>query len=185
MRTTCGFCAARLAELEAPGYLGDSFCNDGGSPSPVGEPGITAPDLREERHELVHEVVLRAGGVGVVVGVRLVAVEQRQVRLRDVRLVGEDRCGVQDPLPSERGAEGAYPKIPRQVVAMRRSDVEDALRRVGVPRGHRPGVDRQALGVVPGGAVQALQPRPGEHLRITLDRGALTGLVPATWIAAR
>ena len=70
-------------------------------------------------------------------------------------------------------------------MTVRRSDVEDALRRVGVPRGHRPGVDRQALGVVPGGAVQALQPRPGEHLRITLDRGDLTGLVPATWIAAR
>src|SRR3989442_1595564 len=65
---------------------------------------------------------------------------------------------------------------------MGRSDVEDALRRVGVPRGDRPGVDRQALRVVPGGAVQALQPGPGEHLGIALDRRYLPRLIPATWI---
>src|SRR5207253_10843994 len=103
----------------------------------------------------------------------------------NARLVGEQRRSVEDPLPSERGAEGVDAKTSRQIVTMRRSDVEDALRRVGVSGGDRPRVDGQALRVVPRGAVQALQARPGEHLRIALDRGDLARLVPAAWIAAR
>src|SRR5207249_7365772 len=80
---------------------------------------------------------------------------------------------------------GVDAKTSRQIVTMRRSDVEDALRLVGVSGRDRPRVDGQALRVVPRGAIQALQTRPGEHLRIAQDRGYLARLVPATWIAAR
>ena len=91
------------------------------------------------------------------VRVGFVAIEQRQVLLRNVRLGGEGRRGIQDPLASERGAERTDAKVPPQVGSMRRPDVEDALCRVGVADGDRPRIDGEPLRVIPRRAVQALR----------------------------
>ena len=142
-------------------------------------------DLPEERQQVLQEVVLRAGRVGVVVGVGGVTVHQHQVALRDARLRRQVAGRVQHPLSAERGPERVDAELPRQVVAVRGVHVEDLLRRVGVARGHRARVDRQALRVVPRRAVQALQAPAGEGAGVAPDRGDLARLVPAARVPAR
>ena len=97
-----------------------------------------ASQLVEERHELIDEVVLRKRTARIVVGVRLVAIEQREILRRNTLLVGENGRGGQHVLTSQRRAEGEDAKRGGQVVPMRRADVEDGLRRVGVPLRHGP-----------------------------------------------
>jgi hypothetical protein len=116
------------------------------------------------------------------VGIGGVSVDQGQLALGETRLARERGRGIQDALTPERGAE----RVDRNIdgVTVGGVDVENVLGRVGVPGGDGPGVDRQAHWVVPRDPVRALDVDPRKHGGEALERGDLTGAVPAARIAA-
>src|SRR4051794_33943601 len=106
-------------------------------------------DLLQERHEVRDEVVPGERGDGVDVRIGRRAVEQCEVLARDARLAREDLRRRQHARTPESCAERVDPEVLRQVVAVDRVHVQDALRRVGVAVGDRARVVGQPLRVIP------------------------------------